>query len=139
MHTCLKNFIGRMRTRSVRFLYAAPFVPLAEYPANSRLANIYQGTDLSQFVNSAFKFAISIGAILAVLRLAYAGYMYMGSDMWSSKGKAREIIGDVVLGLLLLLAVFLIFNQINPGILKLDILKGIQSPTSSADIVTPYT
>ncbi|MBI5644669.1 hypothetical protein HY970_01070 [Candidatus Kaiserbacteria bacterium] len=89
---------------------------------------------LANFFNSAFKTAISVGAILAVLRLAWAGYLYMGNDMWSHKSKAKEIIGDVVLGVLLLLSIWIILNQINPDILKLNILRNAkQAPSQTAD------
>ena len=108
------------------------FVPLAEAGLQgSKLANLYSSNDLSTYINNIFKFAIGIGAIAAVLRLAYAGYLYMGqSDMWSHKGEAKTIIGDVTLGLLLLLAIWLILYQINPDILKLNALRSIQ-PVSS--------
>src|SRR3989344_3705742 len=103
------------------------FCPLAQTPPGSKLGQLYSTPDLAAFINGLFKFGIAIGAILAVLRLAYAGYLYMGqSDMWSSKGRAREVIKDVTLGLLLLLSIYLILFQINPNILKLkalDVLK----------------
>lgn len=82
--------------------------------------------DIASFINSAFKVALSVGAILAVLRIAYAGYLYMGTDMWHTKSHAKEILGDVVLGLLLLLGIYLILWQINPDLLRLDILRNIK-------------
>lgn len=104
---------------------AEGFVPLSPAPTGSRLGNLYDSTSLSGFVNKIFAAAIAVGAILAVLRLGYAGYLYMMTDMWSTKGKAKEIIGDVVLGILLLLSIYLILRQINPQILNLDVLKSI--------------
>ena len=104
------------------------FVPLADLNASggSRLAGLYASGTLADYLNKIFQFAIVIGAIAAVLRLMYAGYLYMGSaDMWSNKRRAKEVIGDVTLGLLLLLTVWLILSQINPDILKLDALRGI--------------
>ena len=87
-------------------------------------------------------FAITIGAIVAVLRIAYAGYLYMGSDMWSSKGKAKEVLGEVTLGLLLLLGVYLILYQINPDIVTLkalDVIRSSPAPTAPPGtvLVTP--
>ncbi len=73
----------------------------------------------------------------AVLRLVYAGYMYMGSDMWSSKGKAREIIRDTTLGILLLLAIWLILFQINPNILNLNILQNVSATSPTTTGTTP--
>ena len=77
--------------------------------------------DLGTFINAAFKITLSLGAILAVLRIAYAGYQYMSSDAWGEKSHAKEILGDVTIGLLLLLSVWLILNQINPQLTQLNI------------------
>lgn len=108
-------------------VHAQGFVPLAETPAGSKLDRLYTSGDFSNFINGLFKFAIALGAIIAVLRLAYAGYLYMGqSDMWSTKGQAKDIIKDVTIGLLLLLAIYLILYQINPDIVKLNALKNIR-------------
>ena len=114
--------------RSGRGVLFATFVPLAETPAGSKLGQLYTGGgDLSNFVNGLFKFAIAVGAIAAVLRLAYAGFLYMGSaDMWSNKSEAKRVIGDVIFGILLLLAIYLILYQINPEILKLNAFKNIK-------------
>lgn len=112
---------------------AADFVPLAQTPGGSKLGQLYGDQNFAGFINGLFKFGIAIGAIAAVLRLAYAGYLYMGqSDMWSQKGVAKGIIQDVTLGLLLLLSIYLILYQINPDILKLNALKKITPVQQSA-------
>ncbi|HEY4520007.1 MAG TPA: hypothetical protein VJH33_03150 [Candidatus Paceibacterota bacterium] len=79
-----------------------------------------QNQNLTGFLNNFFNIAISVGAILAVMRIAWAGYLYIGSDLWTKKEQGREILQDVALGLLLLLAIFIILKQINPDILKLN-------------------
>ena len=108
-----------------QYLLQGSFVPLAD-PKGSKLADIYSSsTDLSSFISTLFTFSLSVGAILAVLRLGWAGYLYMTTDSWGSKGHAKEVIGDVVLGLVLLLAIWLILHQINPDILKLNILQSV--------------
>ena len=119
------------------------FVPLADIGGNSsKLADLYSSNSLSDYINKVFTFSIALGAIAAVLRLAYAGYLYMGSsDMWSNKSEARKVIGDVTLGLLLLLAIWLILNQINPDITSLNALKSItpvqQQPSVSSNPSAP--
>jgi len=102
------------------------FVPLADIPSGSKLSGLYSGPegDLSAFINRIFSFAITIGAMLAILRIAYAGYLYMVSDLWTNKEHAKEILRETILGLLLLLAVYLILNQINPQILSLRNFTG---------------
>lgn len=84
---------------------------------------------LAQFFNTLFKTAIVLGAMFAVLRLGYAGFIYMTTDVMHVKQDARSIISNAVLGLLLLLAVWLILKQINPQILNLDILQNVK-PTN---------
>jgi hypothetical protein len=103
--------------------HAQAFAPLAPAPSGSRLGTLYGSSSLTDFVNKLFNAALALGAILAVLRIAFAGYMYMTTDAWGQKGEARTIIGDVVLGLLLLLSIWLILKQINPKLLNLDILQ----------------
>ncbi|MEK7093393.1 MAG: hypothetical protein AAB927_02810 [Patescibacteria group bacterium] len=110
------------------------FCALAVPPPSSKLGQLYGTTSLAGFLNGLFTAAISIGAILAVLRIAYAGYEYMTSDAWGNKARAREIIGDVVLGLMLLLGTYLILNQINPQLLNLNILQNVSSvPNNKPD------
>lgn len=127
----MKRIFEYIKIRGRFVLYQA-FYPLVPPTQSSKLGNLYGSSDLSSFINGLFKFALAIGAIVAVLRIAWAGYLYMGqSDMWSKKGEAKEIIGDVTLGLLLLLAIYLILYQINPDILKLNALKNI-TPVSTS-------
>ncbi|HWO07724.1 MAG TPA: hypothetical protein VNM40_04065 [Candidatus Paceibacterota bacterium] len=103
---------------------------LSDSPFLSRIFN--PDTDLATFFNVAFKSAIVIGAMLAVLRLGYAGFIYMTTDVWSSKQSATTIIQETVLGLLLLLGVWLILNQINPDLLNLDILRNVEPVQTDA-------
>ena len=101
------------------------------YPAHS-------STSLASFFQSVFTLALSAGAILAVLRLAYAGWLYMGAaDMWGSKQKAKDVIMNAILGLLLLIGIWIILNQINPNLLNLNILQTVQSNPSSAPTQVP--
>jgi hypothetical protein len=80
--------------------------------------------DIAATINQVFQFSISLGAVLAMLRIAYAGHLYMGSaDMWSNKTKAKEVFTDAIVGLLLLLAIWLIIRQINPCILDLSVFE----------------
>ncbi|MFZ2886965.1 MAG: hypothetical protein WA021_04065 [Minisyncoccia bacterium] len=95
------------------------------------LSRLFTASDLPTFFNLIFKSALVIGAMLAVLRLGYAGYLYMTSDVWGDKSKAKDVIQETVLGLLLLLAVWLILNQINPNLLNLDILRGVRNNPAS--------
>jgi hypothetical protein len=115
------------------------FVPLTKDADFNKIFGVNAGSgnnanDLGSFINAAFKMTLSIGAILAVLRVAWAGYQYMSSDAWGEKSHAKEILGDVVIGLLLLLSVYLILYQINPNILNLKIKYVTPNPTPAQQL-----
>ena len=118
------------------------FVPLECFKGSEKLADVYASPGLSVFLNKLFLGALSLGAVLAVLRLAWAGFQYMASDLWANKQHAKEIIQETLLGLFILLGISLILNQINPDILKLNV--GItklspaqqQAPTPSAQEIS---
>lgn len=90
------------------------------------LDTLFAAKDLPSVLNALFVLAISIGAVLAVLRIAYAGYLYLKGDIWGNKSKAKDYLQDAVFGLVLLLAVWVILHSINPDLLNLDILRSIK-------------
>lgn len=114
---------------------ASGFVPLACYNGATQFQNAFNSNSLSSYFNSAFIIVLSVGGVLAVLRIVYAGYMYMGSaDMWSNKQKAREILGDVIIGVLMLYGTYLIFSTIDPNLLNLTaVLSDIPHPTAPSN------
>lgn len=78
-------------------------------------------TDIGTMLNTAFLVAMSVGAILAMIRLIWGGWLYMGhSNMWSNKHHAKEVLQNAVIGLLILFAVWIILHQINPQILQVS-------------------
>lgn len=103
------------------------FVQLADTSQSPLLNQAYQTNGLANFINALFKIAISVGAILAVLQLTYAGFLYMSSEAFGEKSHAKEVIGNAVLGLVLLLSVYLILYQINPDLVSLKFLETISS------------
>ena len=108
------------------------FVPLACYQG-SVLQNTFSSSgSLPQYLNNLFSLALTVGAMAAVLRLVWAGYLYMGSDIWAKKDKAKQIITDTIIGLLLLLGIYLILFQINPCILNLQIKNDFGSGAASS-------
>lgn len=110
------------------------FVQLADTSQSPMLSQVYQSGDLAGWVNAIFRVSLSVGAILAVLRIMYAGYLYMSSEAFGQKTHAREVIGDAVLGLLLLLSIYLILYQINPDIVSLRFLDRIKPINSGGSM-----
>lgn len=76
---------------------------------------------LSQYINALFKIAMMLGVILSVLIIAYSGFEYMTIDVAMKKGAAKVRIRRALTGLLMLLATYLVFKQINPEILELKV------------------
>jgi hypothetical protein len=120
------TFTTYLRHTRDRIIMVAAFVPI-ETPQQSPLFNnLSESTSLADFLNKLFLTSISIGAILAVIKIMWGGYTYMASNLWTSKNGAKTTIQNAVIGLLILLSVYLILYQINPCILNLDILQGGQ-------------
>lgn len=111
-----------------RYLYQGTFAIPHVQDAGSSISSIFnQSATFYTFFNGLFKAAIIAGALLAVIRLGYGGIVYMTTELMPSKQSARKIIADAVLGLLLLLSIWVILNQINPDILNLDITRSVRS------------
>jgi prepilin signal peptidase PulO-like enzyme (type II secretory pathway) len=92
-------------------------------PLVSGLFNTGGDLSIAGMLNTAFVVAINIGAILAMMRIMWAGWLYMGSaDMWSNKHHAKEVFQNAIIGLLILLAIWIILHQINPDILNITFL-----------------
>lgn len=129
-----KFFKNILSAGTIGLLFQGTFVPLSDTNGSNlapTLSGFFQSNNLAGFFNAAFTLALSAGAILAVLRLAYAGWLYMGAaDMWGSKQHAKEVITDAVLGLLLLIAIYIILYQINPNLLNLNVLQSINGSPS---------
>lgn len=112
------------------------FVPLEKFSDSAKLSGVYASGELSTFLSRLFLVSMSVGAVLAVLRLAWAGFQYMASDLWSSKEHAKEIIRETLLGLFLLLGIWIILNQINPDILKLKVdINPLSRPVRAQPVV----
>lgn len=141
-HQIMKSVIKNIRekffsggTSALLFQATANFKALSgnEVSGSRLFSGVFNGSipDLPTFLNKAFELAIAIGAILAVLRILYGGMLYMGTDTFGKKSKAKEILQDAVLGLLLLLGTYIILEQINPEILNLNINPpSVQTGTS---------
>jgi hypothetical protein len=119
--------------KTIRYAYqCAPGTACLSPNNASPVQQLFGATDLAGFFNGFFKVAIVVGAMLAVMRLGYAGFVYMTTDSFGQLGNARQIIQDAVIGLLLLLSIWLILYQINPNLLNLDILRSVQSAPNTS-------
>jgi hypothetical protein len=97
------------------------FIPLTDFSGSPQLSSLADGVDLTSFLQGLFDLLIVVGATLAVIQITRGGFIYMTQDVISSKIKAKDIIRDAVVGLVLLLSTVLILRQINPDLVKLDL------------------
>ncbi len=76
---------------------------------------------IKKYLNAIYRYGLGLGALMAILRIAYAAIKYSTSGGNSgSQGEAMEIIKDSLWGLGLLLLATLILNVINPKVFTLD-------------------
>ena len=103
------------------------FVSLTNIPALQGAGN---ADTLPTFVNSLYRIAIGLAAVLAVLQIIRAGIMYMGGDSVTEKKEAKNLIALSIGGLILILSPVVVFSIINPSILDLKIgrLSELKTP-----------
>lgn len=101
-------------------------------PPPAFIGNINTSGGVIAYINALFDLAVLIGAVIAVFVIASAGFQYMTTDAISHKKEGKERITQALTGLIMLLGIWIFFNQINPDILKLKGFDLPQAPTSSA-------
>ncbi len=97
------------------------FVPLVGVPF---IDNVDVGrtasTRLAGYANAFYIAAISLGAVVAVLKIIWAGVKYMLSDVITDKTQAKADIKGALLGLILIIGAVLMLNTISPNITALQ-------------------
>lgn len=78
------------------------------------------------FVRIMYSIAISIAAILAVVKIVYGGVQYMLTDIVTSKEQAKKDIRGALLGLLIVIGAVVLLNTINPQLTTLDALNNVE-------------
>lgn len=79
----------------------------------------------SEYVRVLYALSISIAAMLAVVKIIYAGIQYMLSDVVTSKQNAKADIKGALFGLLIVISAALLLQTINPKLLDLNIFEKI--------------
>lgn len=97
------------------------YVPLVPIPG------VTYGTevDMETYLNVIYVLAISIAAFIAVIKIVLAGFLYIGSDVITTKEDAKKNIRSAITGLFIILAAVLILRTINPAIVNLPVLPDL--------------
>ena len=99
------------------------FVPLTNLPG---LPDDTGKRTLADYINVLFRLSIGIGALIAVIKITFAGIKYMGTDSFSSKEEAKKDITSALLGLLIMLSTVVILQLIYPDILNINVLQKLE-------------
>jgi Type IV secretion system pilin len=121
---------------SILFAADSGFVPLVGIPYVDTASG---SVSLGDYVNSLYWASISIAAVLAVLRIIWAGIKYMLSEIVTEKGQAKKDIQGALYGLILIIGAVLLLDTINPTITKLTALdlKPLTSEVGGHDFRPP--
>ena len=78
-------------------------------------------TNLGDYIVQAYNYAFIIIGMLAIIMIMIGGVQYLMARGGPGVNQAKSRIGNAVLGVILLLAAYLILNTVNPAILKLSL------------------
>lgn len=73
---------------------------------------------LNDYLVPAFQLLLGLSAAIAVIQFAYGGFEYMFSQIPGAKGDGKERMKSAVFGLIVVLASWVILNEVNPAILS---------------------
>ena len=103
------------------------------------LQNGARQDSFANYVNSLYRLLVLVGSVLAVVFFAIGGFLYMTGEALDTKEAGRSRMRGAVLGLLLLLAPYIILNAINPDLLKLSlVIPGVSYRTPTPVTTSGY-
>jgi N-acetyl-anhydromuramyl-L-alanine amidase AmpD len=78
---------------------------------------------LGEYIAAAFRYALGIVVICAIVMVIYGGFRYLVGSAAGSVKRGKTIIIDALAGVIITLGAFLILQTINPQTLNLDAVK----------------
>lgn len=89
-----------------------------ESPSGTPITN---SSNLAEYLQFIFQFAIGITGVLAVIMIILGGITYLSTDAVSGKKDGKEMITNALWGLALAILSWLILYTINPTLLNIKI------------------
>jgi hypothetical protein len=93
--------------------------PIQAGEAGQEIRDAAARGDVAQFANGVIKLTVGFAAVLAVIMFFIGGFQYMTGESLNMKGEGKSKMQNAVLGLVLVLASFVILNTINPQLVTL--------------------
>lgn len=127
-----------MKILTVLALFLLPVISFAQETIEIRTFNktipfLSGNLTTEAFIQALYTGAISIAAILVVIRFIWAGTEYMLSDLLTTKRDAKLKMQNALIGLVIILGAVTILQTINPQLLNLDVVgKGTAVNLSSS-------
>jgi hypothetical protein len=78
-------------------------------------------SNFEDYINALYALAISVAALIAVVKIIIAGAKYMMSDIVSSKSEAKEDIRNSLIGLLIIIGAVIILNTVNSNLTNVQV------------------
>ncbi len=78
---------------------------------------------IAEYIAAVYKYALGITVIAAALMMIYGGFLWIIGATITSITKGKKIIGDALIGLLLVYSSFTLLNMLNPETVS---MKGLQ-------------
>lgn len=78
---------------------------------------------IAEYIAAVYKYAISITVIAAAIMMIYGGFLWIIGASITSITKGKKIIGDALIGLLLVYGSFTLLNMLNPKTVSLQSLQ----------------
>jgi hypothetical protein len=78
-------------------------------------------SNFNEYINALYALAISLAALIAVVKIIIAGAKYMMSDIVSSKSAAKEDIRNALIGLLIIIGAVIILNTVNSNLTNVNV------------------
>jgi len=116
-------------------LFAEGYVQLVGIPN----LPINENTTTNQYVNALYNLSIGVAALLAVVKIIFAGAKYILSDVVTTKESAKKDIQNSILGLFIVLSAVLLLQTINKDLTNLDILADLPVVSSTLTFTPPDT
>jgi hypothetical protein len=96
-----------------------PFEYKLMVPLPTASGTVATTTGIVDYIKTLYLFGMGIAGILAMAMIIVGGFQWMGGGSITSTRAAKSRVSNAVLGLVLLLAAYLILNTINPALVNL--------------------